>query len=62
MNKALRRIFRKVTPAEMAAKELADAELSVLEAHSAKEYADSVIAYNTARISRLKTFLASLQE
>lgn len=57
----VRRVFRKITPAEMAAKELADAELSILEALTAKEYADSVISYNTARIGRLCKFLSALQ-
>jgi hypothetical protein len=46
----------------MAAKELADAELHVLEARTAKEYADSVIAYNVARITRLRKFLAELEK
>lgn len=57
MKQLLRRAFGRITPAEMAAKELADAELHVLEARTAKEYADSVITYNVARITRLRKFL-----
>lgn len=62
MNQTIRRIFAAITPAEMAAKELADAERRILEAHSAKEYADSVITYNVARITRLRKFLADLEK
>ena len=40
----------------------ADAERRILEAHSAKEYADSVITYNVARITRLRKFLADLEK
>lgn len=59
---AIRRVFRKITPAEVAAKELADAELSMLEAQTAREYAESVMAYNDARIKRLRKFLAGLEK
>ena len=56
--KALLRAFRRPTPAELAARELADAELLLLSANTAKEYADSVIAYNVARIARLRDYLS----
>lgn len=59
---AFRRMFRKITPAEVAAKELANAELSMLEAQTAREYAESVMAYNDARIKRLRKFLAGLEK
>jgi len=59
---AFRRVFRRITPAEVAAKELADAELSMLEAQTAKEYAESVMAYNDARIRRLRKFLTTLEK
>lgn len=59
---AFRRILRKITPAEVAAKELADAELSMLEAQTAKEYAESVMAYNDARIKRLRKYLATMEK
>jgi len=57
----LRKLTRRITPAEMAAKELADAELRLLAARSAKEYADAVIAENEARVKRLRKFLAELE-
>ena len=58
----LKRIFRKLTPAEMAATELAEAELHRLEAHTAMEYASSVVSYEDARIKRLKKFLSDLEK
>jgi len=55
---SLKRAFRKLTPAEVAAIELADAELAKLQAQTAMEFAASVVDYNSTRIKRLKTFLA----
>jgi hypothetical protein len=46
----------------MAAAELADAELHRLEAHSAMEYASSVVSYEDARIKRLRKFLADAEK
>ena len=62
MSAALRRLFRKITPAEVAARELAEAELSLLEAQTGSEFAQSVIAYNETRIRRLRKFLATLEK
>jgi hypothetical protein len=50
--------FRRLTPAEKAATELAAAELSRLEAQTAVEYAASVVSYEDTRIKRLRKFLA----
>jgi hypothetical protein len=58
----LKRIMRRLTPAEMAAAELADAELHRLEAHTAMEYASSVVGYENVRIKRLRTFLADAEQ
>ena len=55
-------LTQRITPAEVAAKELATAELRLLEALSGREYADAVIAENEARIKRLKKFLAGLEK
>lgn len=57
----IKRLFRKPTPIEVAARELAEAELSKLQAQSAKEYAASVEAYNDNRIKRLKKVLAEVE-
>lgn len=54
--------FRRPSPAEMAAAELAEAELNRLRAHSAVEYATSVVAYEDARIKRLRRFLAEQEK
>lgn len=53
----LRSIFRTPSPEMRAARELDQARLGLLEAHSAAEYADSMVAYHQARIDRLSAFL-----
>ena len=45
--------FKKPTPLEMIAAELADAHLEKLNAETAVEYAHSIVDYNTTRIARL---------
>lgn len=57
-----KKLTRKITPLEMAAMELAEAELRLLEAQSGVEYAQSIVSYNQARIKRLKNFIHSLNE
>ena len=49
--------FKKPTPLEMIAAELADAHLEKLNAETAVEYAQSIVDYNTARIARLNARL-----
>ena len=49
----LRDPFKKPTPLELIAESLADAHLSKLEAEAGVEYAQSIVAYNVARIERL---------
>ena len=58
---AFRRALRRITPAEVAARELGLAELSMLEAQTAHEYAAALIGYHDARIKRLRKFLATLE-
>lgn len=62
MYQQLKRMMRRLTPAEMAAAELADAELHRLEAHTAMEYASSVVSYEDARIKRLRKFLSDAEK
>jgi len=45
--------FKKPTPLEMIAAELADAHLEKLNAETAVEYAQSIVDYNLNRINRL---------
>ena len=49
----LREPFKKPSPLEVIAAELADAHLSKLEAETACEYAQSIVDYNVNRIERL---------
>lgn len=58
---AIRRLFRRVTPAELAAKELADAELELLVGLTHKDHAQASIDYNQNRIKRLRVFLSKLE-
>jgi len=45
--------FKRPTPMEMIAAELADAHLEKLNAETAVEYAQSIVDYNMTRIERL---------
>jgi hypothetical protein len=49
----LREPFKKPTPLQVIAEALADAHLSKLDAEAGVEYAESIVAYNVARIERL---------
>ena len=49
----LREPFRKPSPLEVIATELAHAHLEKLEAETAVEYAQSIVDYNVTRIKRL---------
>ena len=49
--------FKKPTPMEMIAAELADAHLEKLQAETAVEYAQSIVDYNVTRITRLNARL-----
>lgn len=51
--KFLKDYWRELTPAEVIAKELAQAHLDRLEAENAVEYAQAVLDLNLARIDRL---------
>jgi hypothetical protein len=47
--------FRKPSPLEMIAEELAESHLAKLQAETAVEYAQSIVDYNLKRIERLST-------
>jgi len=49
----LKEPFKKPSPLEMIATELAHAHLEKLEAETAVEYAQSIVDYNVTRIKRL---------
>jgi len=49
--------FKKPSPLEMIASELAEAHLEKLSAETAVEYAQSIVDYNVTRITRLNARL-----
>ena len=55
----IKRLFRKLTPLELASRELVDAERSKLEADTACEWAQASSAYNAQRIKRLRAYIAA---
>ena len=57
MMELLKEPFKKPSPLEMIATELADAHLSKLDAETAVEYAQSIVDYNITRIARLNARL-----
>ena len=53
----IREPFKKPSPLELIAAELADAHLEKLDAETAVEYAQSIVNYNVTRIARLNSRL-----
>lgn len=51
----------RVTPAEVASRELACSELMLLDAKTSHEYAASLISYHDGKIKRLRKFLSELE-
>ncbi len=51
------KLFRRVSPMELATQELYEAEIALLKAHTGREWADASVAYNTVRIERLREFI-----
>ena len=60
---AFKRVMRRLTPLEVAARELSAAQLALLEAHTGQEYAAALVAFNKQRVQRLqKSITAFLNE
>jgi len=51
----LKEPFKKPTPLELIAKQLATAHIELLEAEQGVDYANSIVEYNKAVIARLNT-------
>jgi hypothetical protein len=51
------RMFKDLTAREIALLELQEAEISLLEAQSGREYAEACVTYHQTRINRLKAYL-----
>lgn len=54
-------IFRRISPAEAIAAELAEAEHALLRAETGVEYAQAAVTYNKQRVKRLKAYLAPVE-
>jgi L-lactate utilization protein LutC len=54
-----KQMFKLPTPLEVAAAQLATAELELLKAETGVEYAGSMVAFNKAQIKRLKSYIAA---
>jgi hypothetical protein len=55
----IKQMFKMPTPLEVAAAQLATAELELLKAETGVEYASSMVAFNKAQIKRLKSYIAA---
>jgi hypothetical protein len=53
----IKRMLRGASPEELAARELDSARRALLEAQSAREYADAMVTYHRTRIERLRAVL-----
>ena len=53
------KMFKDLTAKEIALLEIQEAEISLLEAQSGREYAEACVTYHQNRIARLKTYLTS---
>lgn len=51
--------FKLPTPAQKAARDLAQAELQLLDAHTSAEHANAMLAYHTKRVARLRALVAA---
>ncbi len=51
------KLFRRVSPLELATQELYEAEIALLKAHTGREWAEASVAYNTIRIARLRELI-----
>ena len=55
--KNLTKLFRKLTPLEVASKELMDTELALLQAQTAVEWAEAQVGEYKKRIDRLRKYI-----
>jgi hypothetical protein len=62
MKQFLKQLLTPLTPLELAARELIEAQRSKLEAETALDYASHMVMYHDARINRLSDRLGELKE
>ena len=53
----LKTIFKTPTPLQVAATELAQAELELLKAETGVEFASSLVTFNKQRVTRLRSYI-----
>ena len=58
----IRNIFRRRTLLEIASAELAESDLNLLKAYSAREYADAMATYELSRSKRLRAYIGVLSK
>lgn len=51
--------FKLPTPAQKAARDLAQAELQLLDAHTMAEHANAMLGYHAKRVARLRALVAA---
>ena len=55
----LKEMFKMPTPIEVAAKQLATAELELLKAETGVEYASALVTFNKTQIKRLRAYITA---
>jgi predicted outer membrane protein len=55
----IKAMFKMPTPLEVAAAQLATAELELLKSETGVEYASSMVAFNKAQIKRLRAYIST---
>ena len=55
----IKALFSMPTPIQVAARELATAELELLKAETGVEFASSVVVFNKAQVKRLRAYIAA---
>lgn len=58
----MKRMFKRTTPLQAVADELAEAEMQLLKAETGVEYAQSLVNFNRSRVKRLKAYLVQTTE
>jgi hypothetical protein len=58
----LKVMFKRITPTQAIANELAEAEMELLKAETGVEYAAALVTYNKNRVKRLKAYMAEINK
>lgn len=57
-----RAMFKRITPLQAIANELAEAEMELLKAETGVEYAQALVSYNKNRVKRLRNYMADMNK